>query len=287
MGTVPTGRMEAELRALYLRWLARLPQDGDLTNEVNIFQRTSTALIQRMGGQVAALGALAGFPVPKLLQLSPHAGTVYDMMKQAAIQAAIQAGISSKEAARAMFNAGMDKSYRRLERLARTETTSAYWMNQWNSVDQLPAIIMVWGSESSKRTCDYCLERDGLVVVDRSIRDHPNGRCTLIPTVRSLVRYKGTLQPDGSVTMDPGWAGQHTPGARAKASAGPTTASQRDPLSTQRNPAAPSVAQPAQASANPLGKDFRTMSGDERIAAAAIMYGYNSPQYAEAVRRWG
>lgn len=244
MPTIPTGRMERELRALYLRWLNGLPADGDMTEHIDAFQRSSTALIQRMGGQIASLGALVGFPTPKLLELSPHAGTVYDEMKQAAIQAGIQAGISSKEAARAMFNAGMDKSYRRLERLARTETTSAYWSNSWDSVADLPAIVMVWGSESGPRTCQYCLSRDGLVVEDRNIRDHPNGRCTLIPTHRSQVQYKGTLQPDGSVTMDPRWAAQRVPGARAKASAGPTTPEQRDPLSGKRNPAAPSRAAP-------------------------------------------
>lgn len=250
MGTVPTGRMERELRALYLRWLASLPADpGSAAGEVARFAQESSALIARLGGQVASLGALAGFPTPKLLELSPHAGTVYDAMKQAAIQASIQAGISSKEAARVMFRAGMDKSYRRLERLARTETTSAYWKNGWDSVAALPAIVMVWGAENGKRTCDYCLSRDGLVVEDPNIRDHPNGRCTLIPTLRSQVKYKGTLQPDGSVTMDPRWSAQRVAGAKAQESAGPTTAEQRDPLSGKTNPAAPSQAQPAQASA--------------------------------------
>lgn len=206
MPTVPTHRMERELRALYLRWISDLNwDDPDLYDKVTSFGARANALIGKLGGQAASLGALAGFPVPKELELSPRVGTIYNELHQAAIKASIAAGLNSREAARAMFRSGMDKSYRKLERLARTETVSAYWKNQWDSTANLPAIVMVWGSEESKKTCDYCLSRDGLVVEDANIRDHPNGRCTLIPTLRSQVKYKGTLQPDGSVYQDPAW----------------------------------------------------------------------------------
>lgn len=243
MGTVPTGKLERELRALYLRWLAGVPRhEDDLASYITKFRVDSTKLIARLGGQTAALGALADFPVPKVLELSPYAGAVYDQMQLAAVQAGIGAGLQATDVARQMLNAGLDKSFRRLNRLARTETVSAYWKNQWDSVADLPLLVMVWSSEESKRTCDYCIARDGLVVEDPNIRDHPNGRCTLAPTLRSRVAYKGTLMPDGSVYMDPRWADQRVRGARGQASAGPTTAAQRDPLSGKRNPAAPSVA---------------------------------------------
>lgn len=206
MGTVPTGQMERELRKLYLQWLGALPAElKDVAGEISSFQARSQALIEKMGGRIASLGALGDFPAPKLLEMSPYIGKVYDQMQQAAIQAGLSVGLQSTDIARQMFNAGMDKSFRRLNRLARTETVSAYWKNQWDSTADLPLIVMVWGSESGPRTCDYCLSRDGLVVEDPSIRDHPNGRCTLIPTLRSRVQYKGTLQPDGSVDMDPNW----------------------------------------------------------------------------------
>ena len=250
MATVPTNRLERELRKLYLQWLAKLPKQKDVPSYIDKFQRDSTRLISRMGGQVASLGALADFPVPRTLELSPHVGTVYDEMKQAAIKASITAGLNSKDAARQMLNAGLDKSYRRLERLARTETVSAYWKNSWDSVADLPLLVMVWESEKGPRTCQWCDARDGLVVDDPNIRDHPNGRCTLVATLRSRVAYKGTLQPDGSVTQDPAWTGKK---AKTKASAGPTTREQRDPLSGKSNPAAPSKAQPAQAS-KPVAK---------------------------------
>lgn len=207
MPTIPTGRLERELRALYLRWLAGVPRhQDDLQQYIAQFQEQSLALIAREGGRVAMKGALADFPVPKLLELSPTAGVVYSDMKQAAIQAGIAAGLQSKDVARQMLNAGFDKSYRRLERLARTETTNAYWKNAFASTADLPNIVMVWGAEQGKRTCQYCLSRDGLVIEDSNIRDHPNGRCTPIPTPRSMVKYKGTLQADGTIYMDPRWA---------------------------------------------------------------------------------
>lgn len=282
MGTVPTGTMERELKKLYLRWVTGLTIDStDLAGKIASFQADSEALISRLGGRTAALGALGDFPAPRLLQLSPHAGTIYDQMQQAVIQAGILAGISSKEAAQAMFRSGMDKSYRRLERLARTETTSAYWKNSWDSIADLPALVMVWSSENGPRTCQWCQSRDGLVVDDPNIRDHPNGRCTLIPTLRSQVKYKGTLQPDGSVDMDPRWADQKVRGAKATPSAGPTTEAQRDPLSGKPNPAAPSQAEPAQ-----RVQDYGSMSSNDKIAAAEKMFGTGSPQHQAAVKKF-
>lgn len=253
MPTVPTNALERAMRKQYLQWLAGLPKhEDDVQSYIDKFQKDSTALIQRLGGQVASLGALADFPVPKTLELSPHVGTVYSEMKQAAISAGITAGLNAKDVARQMLNAGMDKSYRRLERLARTETVSAYWKNSWDSIADLPLIVMVWGSEESKRTCDYCRSRDGLVIEDGNIRDHPNGRCTPIPTLRSRVAYKGTLQPDGSVFMDPAW-GKPVGKPKPLPKDSKPTAEQKDVLSGKSNPAAPSKAQPAQQS-KPVAK---------------------------------
>lgn len=207
MATVPTGRMERELRALFLRWLAGISGQQDLTAYVALFEEQSRALIARLGGRTASLGALAGFPAPKRLELSPVAGVVYREMEQAAIQAGLMAGLNSVDTARQMLTAGLGKSFNRLSRLARTETTNAYWKNTWDSTADLPGIVLVWSSEESPRTCDWCLSRDGLVVDDPNIRDHPNGRCTLAPMARSQVKYRGTLRADGSVYQDPRWGG--------------------------------------------------------------------------------
>lgn len=207
MGTVPTGNMERELRKLYLQWLMNLPQQTDIPAYIALFEEQSRELIGRMGGRAASLGAFADFPASKYLDLSPVAGVVYREMEQAAIQAGLIAGLGSQDVAAQMFRLGMDKSFNRLRRLARTETTSAYWKNSFDSVADLPAIVLVWSSETSPRTCEWCLSRDGLVVDNPNIRDHPNGRCTLIPTLRSQVKYRGTLRPDGTIYQDPAWGG--------------------------------------------------------------------------------
>jgi len=198
--------MERELRALYLRWLAGLSYDSkNLPEKLASFEARSTELIEQMGGRTAALGALGDFPTPKSLDLSPHIGTIYSDMQQAAIQAGITAGLNSTDVARQMFRAGMDKSFNRLNRLARTETVSAYWKNAWDSIADLPALVMVWGSEDGKRTCQWCRERDGLVMASSDLRDHPNGRCTPIPMLRSQVEYRGSVDRDGSIFHDPAW----------------------------------------------------------------------------------
>lgn len=205
MATVPTGRMERELRKLYLRWVRNVPREMDnIKGYIEVFERQSAEIIKKFGGRAASMGAILGFPAPKVLPLSPVANVIYDEMKQAAVQASLASGMSSKEVARAMLNAGLDKSYRRLERFARTETTNAYWKNQWKSTDGLD-LVMLWSVEESDRTCDLCISKDGLVVEDEEIRDHPNGRCTLIPTRREAVDYIGTLTADGGVAYDDKW----------------------------------------------------------------------------------
>lgn len=207
MATVPTGRMERELRKLYLRWLADLPNQQDVQSYIMLFEQQSRELIGRLGGYAASLGALGDFPAPRYLELSPVAGVVYSSMEQAAIQAGLLAGLNSQDAARQMLLSGIGKGFNRLTRLARTETTNAYWKNTWDSTRDLPAIVLLWSSETSPRTCVWCRERDGLVVADPNIRDHPNGRCTLVAKTRSLVRYQGTLLADGSIYQDPAWGG--------------------------------------------------------------------------------
>lgn len=210
MATVPTGRLERELRKLYVRWVRGLPaHQQDLPAYIEEFRRSSLKLISEMGGDIARLGVAADFPAPRWLDLDLVSSKVYNEMQLAAIRAQLALGINSREAARQMLRAGLDMNYRRLERLARTETVRAYWRNQWAEADTLPDIVMLWSVEWGPRTCAWCKSRDGLVVEDRSIRDHPNGRCTLAPTLRSQVDYQGTLQADGSITYDPKWSSKN------------------------------------------------------------------------------
>jgi hypothetical protein len=278
MGTVPTGMLERRLRQTYLQWLGGLSTEADVAAAIRTFEKRSRAVIAKEGGHAASLGALADFPVPKLLELSPRAGTIYDEMQQAGIRASIAAGLNSRDAARQILNAGLGKSYRQLERLARTETVSAYWKNQWDSVADLPDIVMLWGSEESKKTCDFCLSRDGLVVEDSNIRDHPNGRCTLVPTLRQNVKYKGTLQPDGSVTMDSKWTQKPV---TVKPPVVKATPEQLDPLSPKKNPAAPSVAQPVHQTTT-----VKAVTNADKINNAEIMFGTGSKQHLAAIKKF-
>lgn len=204
MPTIPTGKMERELRRLYFRWLHGLGEHTNMDKAVDLFERQSVDLIERMGGRTASLGALADFPVPKRLDLSPHIGTIYSDMKQAAIQAGIQAGLQATDVARAMMRHGMDTGFHRVNRLARTETVNAYWKNAWDSIEGLD-LVMVWGSEDGPRTCKWCRERDGMIMTSSELRDHPNGRCTPLPTLRSQVDYKGSVGSNGNIYQDPEW----------------------------------------------------------------------------------
>lgn len=206
MGTVPTDRMEDELRAYYLSWAEYIGlmanDDPDtLMSRFEIFKETSQEIIQQRGGKAARAGVAAGFPAPKELELSKHADTVYNEMALAIIRAGLYTGVNARETAAAMFRAELDPKFSNLERLARTETVSAYWKNQWDEAEDLD-LVMVWSPEHGSRTCDVCIGREGLVVANKNIRDHPNGRCTLLPTLPQDLDYKGTLQADGSITYD-------------------------------------------------------------------------------------
>lgn len=289
MPTIPTNAMERALRKEYLQWLAALPAQQDVTAALASFEARSREIIEVMGGQAASLGALADFPVPQTLDLSPTANVIYNDMRQAAISASITAGLNSVDAARQMFNAGLDKSYNKLERLARTETTNAYWKNAFDSVADLPALVMVWGSEESNKTCNYCLARDGLVIANGSMRDHPNGRCTPIPTLRSRLKYKGTLQPDGSVVMDPRFGkpaaqapAQPAKGRSAQQGVAPA-AKDQEPQTVRKGESMPGQKIPPKTSGLE-GKDPRNMTAAERIKATEIMYGTGSKQHLQAMK---
>lgn len=181
MATVPTGKMERELRAYYLQWVKGLDaHSNDLPGYIAQFGRRANQLINQHGGNVARLAMDAGFPAPKPLPLSFNPEHAIAEMQQAAIAAGIAVGQGAKAQASAMLKAGMDSAYYRLERRARTETVSAYWANQWKQVEGL-GMEMQWSSEGGARTCAFCKAKDGLVVTDPTLRDHPNGRCTLQP----------------------------------------------------------------------------------------------------------
>lgn len=188
MGTVPTSYVEDALRAYFLRWLEGLQDvpDEDLEAYLIEFEQQSAKIINTQGTKVARRGSLAGFPNPKVIPLDVETKSMYSDMHKLAVKAGIGAGLQSTDVARQMFKQGMEGRFSDLNRFARTETTNAYWQHQWNQVEDLD-MVMVWSPESSSRTCPSCLAKDGLVVRDKTLRDHPNGRCTLLPKLPNHV----------------------------------------------------------------------------------------------------
>lgn len=191
MGTVPTTKLESLIRAYYLRWVAGIPKHEDnLDAYIDDFGTKVTEIIKRQGRGVVRASESAHFPAPKPLPLSFDPAKAVAEMKQAAIRSGIATGQHPREMARAMLNAGFDGAYYKLERQARTEVTSAYWAHQWKQVKDMPDIQMRWSVETGPRTCKWCWSKDGLIVDDDTLRDHPNGRCTLEPVLTPDYAFK-------------------------------------------------------------------------------------------------
>lgn len=209
MATVPTGKMERELRSYYLRWLANVGHTLDsmssdaLNQAMAEFEAGYRQIVEKWGGQAARQGFRAGFPAPKPLPLSVTPGFILSKMQEAAISASIASGLNARTIARGMLRAGMDKEFYKLERLARTEVVRAYWGNARAQAKEL-GMVLVWSSEDGPRTCDSCRAKDGLVVNDPTVFDHPNGRCTLIPTLPQLLDDKvRELPPEPHTELEP------------------------------------------------------------------------------------
>ena len=191
MSGVSTARLERKLRALYLRWVRSLPGSTDPAASLQQFLRQARGIIMRYGGVVAFGGTRAGFPEPVAMPLDASWAHVVDALKEAVLRGGWAVGAHAREIARRLRDAGIDQAYHKLERFARTETVRAHWQRQWADAEGLDDIVMVWGAERGSRTCPWCLAKDGLVVKDKTVRDHPNGRCTLVPTLKDKVPLRG------------------------------------------------------------------------------------------------
>ena len=203
MATVPTDLMERKLREHYLNFIAGLGKSPKFDASMKRFIKEQVNIIESLGGKAARAGVSSGFPAPKRLDLAPWPGKIYKSLEKTAIAAQIATGLNARDSAKAMLAAGIDTSYHRLERLARTETVHAYWQNQRAEAADL-GLVLLWSAEDGKRTCKWCLERDGMVA-DPGASDHPNGRCTLAPTHPKFVKYIGSVDKDGNIYQDKDW----------------------------------------------------------------------------------
>lgn len=203
MATVPTDLMERKLREHYLNFISGLGKSPKFDASMKRFIKEQVNIIESMGGQIARKGVSSGFPAPKRLDLALWPGKIYKSLEKTAIAAQIATGLNARDSAKAMLAAGVDTSYKRLERLARTETVHAYWQNQRAEAADL-GLVLLWSAEDGKRTCKWCLERDGMVA-DPGASDHPNGRCTLAPTHPKFVKYIGSVDKDGNIYQNKDW----------------------------------------------------------------------------------
>ena len=203
MATVPTDLMERKLREHYLNFIAGLGKSPKFDASMKRFIKEQVNIIESLGGKAAMAGVSNGFPAPKRLDLAPWPGKIYKSLEKTAIAAQIATGLNARDSAKAMLAAGVDTSYHRLERLARTETVHAYWQNQRAEAADL-GLVLLWSAEDGKRTCKWCLERDGMVA-DPGANDHPNGRCTLAPTHPKFVKYIGSVDKDGNIYQNKDW----------------------------------------------------------------------------------
>jgi len=189
MGTIPTGKMESAMRSNYLKWVSELAVGKDLSKAVNELAGAQASIVQKYGGETARLGFKAGFPVPKALPLNFNSPSLkfVTQLQQAAIRAGIATGLNAADIGNAMFKSALDPSFRKLQLTARTEVVRAYWGNAWNQAGQYVdagQMEMVWEAEHGPGTCKWCLDQDGKVIKDRTMLDHPNGRCTLVPKLK-------------------------------------------------------------------------------------------------------
>lgn len=199
--SVPTSDMETELRKLYMRFTSSIDENtADITDRVQAFNREAASIIKQHAEDVRP----EGFPAPSPITVSIDMSTVTGVLENALTSAGIAAGMNAREIARAMRGAGIAKTWTSLETLARTEVVQAYWRKSWESAGQYVrdgSMQMVWSAEQGPRTCPFCLAKNGMVVKDPTVVDHPRGRCTLIP------RLTHTMDPVNppALSYQPDW----------------------------------------------------------------------------------
>lgn len=203
MATVPTGDLDEALRVAYSDFIIKLTRESvDIDKEMDLYLDRVSKAIKHHGGSIVAR-ATTGFTTPTPIDLDEQLAPYRDKLKAAIVKGGITAGLNANEIASALVTSGVSTIHHDMARLARTEVVAAYWQDQWKEAEELD-LVMVWSAEDGPRTCPYCLAKNGLVVEDKTIRDHPNGRCTLVPTLPELI-------PPRTKDKDPRWTRNHDP----------------------------------------------------------------------------
>ena len=179
MNRIRTSKLERTLTGVYRRWLATCdsgtPTRSDiqrLHTELDKFFATDGAYLENLNKQVQ-------FPRTVDRQLIQQTDRILTRFEEKAIQGGILAGLHPTVTAQSMSHY-TDEALYSLRRLVRTETVRAMWQDQRQAIQDIPGMALAWVCEPT-RACPKCKARDGLIVDNPNVYDHPNGRCTLAP----------------------------------------------------------------------------------------------------------
>lgn len=179
MNRIRTSKVERTLVGVYRRWLAACDSDTPTRTDI---QRLRTELDRFFATDGAYLGNLnkqVQFPCTVDRQLTQSVDRILTRFEGKAIQGGILAGLHPTVTAQSMSHYTTE-TLTSLKRLVRTETVRAMWQDQRQAIQDIPGMALMWVCEPT-RACPTCKARDGLIVENPNIYDHPNGRCTLAP----------------------------------------------------------------------------------------------------------
>lgn len=179
MKQIKTSKVERTLVSVYRRWLAACDNGTPTRADIHRLRTELDAFFATDGAYLANLNKQLQFPRTIDRQLIQQADRILTRFEEKAIQGGILAGLHPTVTAQAMSHYTNEALYS-LRRLVRTETVRAMWQDQRQAVEGLPGMGLMWVCEP-RRACPTCKARDGLIVENPNIYDHPNGRCTLAP----------------------------------------------------------------------------------------------------------
>lgn len=179
MKQIRTSKMERTLTGVYRRWLASCDNGTPTRADIQRLRTELDAFFATDGAYLANLNKQLQFPRTLDRQLVQQTDRILTRFEEKAIQGGILAGLHPTVTAASMSHY-TDEALYSLRRLVRTETVRALWQDQRRAVEDMPGMALMWVCEP-RRACPTCKARDGLIVENPNIYDHPNGRCTLAP----------------------------------------------------------------------------------------------------------
>lgn len=179
MKPIKTSKLERTLTGVYRRWLATCGNQTPTRADIQRLRTELDKFFSSDGAYLANLNKQLQFPRTVDRQLVQQTDRILTRFEEKAIQGGILAGLHPTVTAASMSHY-TDEALYSLKRLVRTETVRALWQDQRRAVEDMPGMALMWVCEP-RRACPTCKARDGLIVENPNIYDHPNGRCTLAP----------------------------------------------------------------------------------------------------------